>query len=150
MYCHFNFERIQIYRILQEKQKLTIYANNNAAYIESQKIISLHGNFLKFTATKINRGVNIQNEISKTAETIKESINSIRNTLSVQDFKDVQQILCTEKLDVEKYIDSIVTCAILQNNSFPIDENYYLAKNAFNEIHELLKRKVTETEEKLV
>lgn len=134
----------------KKSKNLTIYANNNAAYIESQKIISLFGDLLKFATSRKNRGVNVQKEISQNGETIKKSIDNIREKLSVKDFEDIEKILCTDKIDVEKYIDSIITCTILQDNIFPVDENYYAAQKSFHEIHKMLKNKITQAEESLV
>ena len=133
-----------------KSKNLTIYANNNAAYIEYQKIITLFGDFLKFANPRPVRGVNIQKEIVKKGEDIKRSIDSIREKLSVQDFEDINVLLCTDKIDVEKYIDSIITCAILQENKFPIDDQYYIVRDALYDIQKILKNKVTQAEKILV
>lgn len=134
----------------KKSKNLTVYANNNAAYIESQKIISLFGDFLKFAAPRENRGVNIPMEISQNADVIRKSIDQIREKLSVKDLEDVEKILSTDEFDVEEYIDSIITCAILEDNAFPVDANYYTAKKAFLEMQKLLKNKINQAEEALV
>lgn len=126
----------------KKSKNLTVYANNNTAYIESKKIISLFGDFLKFAAPRENRGVNIRMEISQNADAIRKSIDQIREKLSVKDLEDVEKILSTDEFDVEEYIDSIIICAILEDNAFPVDANYYTAKKAFLEMQKLLKTKL--------
>ena len=64
--------------------------------------------------------------------------------------EDVEKILSTDEFDVEEYIDSIITCAILEDNAFPVDANYYTAKKAFLEMQKLLKNKIIQAEESLV
>ena len=81
----------------KKSKQLTIYANTNLAYIESQKIISILTEMLKASA-KRTRGTNTAKEISRHGESIKSSINKIRECLPVEDFKEIQELFVYDNL----------------------------------------------------
>lgn len=133
-----------------KSKKLSVFANNNAAYIESKKINSLFGDLVKLASPKQDRGVNIQKEISNKGGAIRDSLDRIREMLSVEDYEEVEKVLCSDTINVDKYINSVVTCDKMLDNKFNIDEDFYNAQKAFSEMQKLLKRKITLTEDSLL
>lgn len=133
-----------------KSKKLSVFANNNAAYIESKKIDALFVDLVKLASPKQDRGVNIQKEISNKGVAIRDSVDRIREMLSVEDYEEVEKILCSDTIDVDKYINSIVTCDKMLDNKFTMDEDFYNAQKAFHEMQKLLKHKITQTEDSLL
>lgn len=133
-----------------EKSKhLTIYANTNIAYIESQKIIATLTEMLKLGSIKRKRGVNYIKEVSRNGESIKTSINKIRESLPVEDFNEIKVLLNGQQVKVEAYIDTFITGAVLIDEKFIIDDNFNKCQQAFCEMQLLLKQKLEKIGEKL-
>ncbi len=134
----------------KKSKQLTIYANTNIAYIESQKIIATLTEMLKLANTKIlTRGINYIKEVSKNGENIKISINKIRESLPVEDFNEINVLLNEQQPKVEEYIDSFLTGAVLSDKKFVIDDDFNKCQQVFCEIQLLLKKKLENIGEKL-
>lgn len=133
----------------RKSKQLTIYANTNLAYTETQNIINLLTEMLKLGNSRIKRGVNYSKGVSKNGEGIKTSLNKIRGSLPVDYCKEIDGILIAEEKKIELYIDSIITGEVLVNESFIIDENFNNCQEAFREIQLFIKKKLEKLSEKL-
>lgn len=76
--------------------------------MESQKIIATLAKMLKLeNRTKKRRGINYIKEVSQNGESIKTSINKIRESLPVEDFNMCQQAFYEMKLLIKKKLENI-------------------------------------------
>ncbi len=62
---------------LEKNRQLTMYANTNVAFMETQKIIATFPEILKLSNNTTKRGTNCVKEVAKHGENIKNSINKI-------------------------------------------------------------------------
>lgn len=136
--------------IYYKKSKLlTLYANTNIAYIESQKIIATLTEMLKLGNIMRKRGTNYIKEVSSYGENIKISINRIRETMPVDDFREINELLNSQQPKVEAYIDSFITGSVLVDEEFVIDDDFNTCQQVFSEMQLLIKKKLEDTSEKL-
>lgn len=133
----------------KKSKQLTLYANTNIAYIESQKIIATFPEILKLANHTRKRGTNYIKEVSEYGEKIKISINKIRENLSVKDFAEINEILNSQQPKVEKYIDSFITGEVLVDEKLIIDDNFNKCQQIFYKIQLLIKEKLENISEKL-
>lgn len=133
----------------RKSRQLTMYANTNVAFMETQKIIAAFPELLKLANNTRKRGTNSVKEVAKHGENIKKSINKIRESLPVEDYKEIQELLNTRELKVEEYIDSFITGEVLVDEKFVSDAKFTKCQNKFYEIQLLLKKKLEELSEKL-
>lgn len=133
----------------KKSKNLTLYANTNIAYIESQKIIATLTELLKLGNIKKKRGINYINDISNSGERIKNSINKIRESLAVEDYNEIKALLNNQQQKVEEYIDSFITGAVLVDEIFIIDDNFNMCQQTFCDIQLLIKKKFEMIGEKL-
>lgn len=132
----------------RKSKQLTMYANTNVAFM-AQKIIATFPELLKLANNTRKRGTNSVKEVAKHGENIKKSINKIRESLPVEDYKEIQELLNTRELKVEEYIDSFITGEVLVDEKFVFDAKFTKCQNKFYEIQLLLKKKLEELSEKL-
>lgn len=133
----------------KKSKQLTIYANTNIAYIESQKIIATLTEMLKLGNKTRKRGTNYIKEVSQNGESIKSSINKIRESLPVEDFNEINELLNSQQPKVEAYIDSFITGAVLVNEELVIGDDFNICQQAFCEMQLLIKKKLEIIGEKL-
>lgn len=134
----------------KKSKQLTIYANTNVAFVETQKIISTLTAILKLSnPVKQQRGINLAKQLGTHGESIKSSINTMREKLSVEDFKDVKTKFTSYGLNVESYIDSFISGSVLIENEFAVDGRFHSCQQVFYDIQILLKTKIERIEEKL-
>lgn len=133
----------------KKSKQLTIYANTNIAYIESQKIIATLTEMLKLANGTKKRGTNYIREVSQNGESIKTSINKIRECLSVDDYKDINELLNSQQIKVEIYIDSFITGAVLIDEKLVIDDDFNKCQQTFCNMQLLIKRKLENIIEKV-
>lgn len=133
----------------KKSKQLTIYANTNIAYTESQKIIATLTEILKLANIKSKRGTNYIRSISKYGESIKTSINKIRESLPVEDFNEIKLLLNDQQAKVEEYIDSLITGTVLIDEKLLIDDDFNMCQQIFCEIQVLIKKKLELISEKL-
>lgn len=132
----------------KKSQNLTLFANNNVAYTESQKIVDTFTQLLKLANSKIqHRGSSIPKAVSQYGENIKKSLNIIRDKLPAEDYDEIEKILKSSSCNVEQYIDSIIACSTLEGNTFPIDENFNNAQRTFHSVQRFLKTRSEKLEE---
>lgn len=133
----------------KKSKQLTIYANTNIAYIESQKIIATLTEMLKLGSTTKKRGTNYIKEVSQNGENIKASINKIRESLTVEDFIEINELLNSQQSKIETYIDSFITGAVLVDEKFVVDDNFNICQQTFCDMQLLIKKKIESIGEKL-
>lgn len=126
-----------------------MYANTNVAFMETQKIMAAFPEILKLANNTRKRGTNYVKEVAKHGENIKKSINKIRESLPVEDCKEIQGLLNSRELKVKEYIDSFITGEVLVDEEIVIDDKFNKCQNKFCEMQLLLKKKLEELSEKL-
>jgi len=121
----------------KKSKQLTIYANTNVAFIETQKIISIFTEILKLSnPAKQQRGTNLAKQLETHGESIKTSINIIREKLSVEDFNDVKRMFSSPQVQVETYIDSFISGTVLIQGRFEIDGRFNSCQQIFYDIQQ--------------
>lgn len=134
----------------KKSKQLTIYANTNSAYIESKKIIATLTEMLKLGSRTTKRGTNFVKKVSQNGESIKNSINKIRENLLVEDFNEINELLNSQQPKVEEYIDSFISGAVLgDDEKFVIDDDFNTCQQAFCEMQLLIKKKLENIGEQL-
>ena len=69
--------------------------------------------------------------------------------MPVKDFNDIQNLLDSQGIEVEKYINSFITDSVLIYEKLVIDDEFNRCQQKFSEIHLLIKKKLENTSEKL-
>ena len=135
----------------KKSRQITIYANTNIAYVESQKIISTLNEMLKLSNERIKpRGIKSYCEkVSANGESIKNSRAKIREIWSVEEYKDIENLLNSQELEVNKYIDSFITGSILVDEKLIIDDNFNICQKKFYDMQLMIKEKLEKISEKL-
>lgn len=135
----------------KKSKQLTVYANTNIAYIETQKIIATLTEMLKLANSKtMKRGSSSTIiKVSQNGENIKNSINKIRENLTVNDFNEIKELLNSQQPKVEAYIDSFITGAVLVNEELVIGDDFNKCQQAFCNMQLLIKKKLENIGEKL-
>lgn len=133
----------------KKSKDLTIFANTNVALVEIQNIISTLTEMLKMANVTRKRGTNYIKEVSKNGESIKTSINKMRQVMTVKDFNDIEKLLNSQQFKVEQYIDSFIIGSVLVNEKLVIDDDFNKCQQIFCEIHALIKTKLEDMDERL-
>lgn len=132
-----------------KSKELIIYAKTNIAFIESKTIIATLTEMLKLSNNTRKRGANYIKEISRNGEIIKNSITKIRENIPSGDWQDISQLLDSQEIKVETYIDSFITGSVLVEDKLIIDDNFNRCQQKFCELQVLLKKKIEATSEKI-
>lgn len=134
-----------------KSKKLTLYANTNIAFVESQKIITNLNEMLKLSNGMMNvRGRKDHIEkVCSCGEAIRSSIDKIREIMSVEDYNDIKELLNSQEIEVEKYIASFITGSILVNEKLVLDDNFNLCQQKFYDMQLLIKKKLENISKKL-
>lgn len=141
------YKSIKYYK---KSKQLTVYANTNVSLVEVQKIIATFTEILKLANTaRSQRGTNLAKQLATHGESIRESINVIREKLSVEDFRLIQNQLISKEIKVEEYIDSFISGSILDEGKLVIDDKFNRCQQKFYNIQQILKKRLEEVEEKL-
>ncbi|MHC1714435.1 MAG: hypothetical protein AB9858_02370 [Acidaminococcaceae bacterium] len=133
----------------KKSKQLTIYASTNSARIETQNIINILAELLEFVGPPKKRGVSNSREVAKRGSNIKSSINKIRDSLQEQDLRKFNNILNSSSVNVDVYVDSLITGSICPEGNFSNDESYYACDKGFKDIQLFLKHNIENLEEKL-
>ena len=99
--------------------------------------------------TRPQRGINLSKQLEAHGETIRESINLLREKLSVEDFRLIEGQLISKEMKVEMYIDSFISGEILDDGKLVIDDRFNRCQQKFYNIQQILKKRLEEVEEKL-
>lgn len=141
------YKSIKYYK---KSKQLTLYANTNVSLVEVQKIIAMFTEILKLAnTTRPQRGINLSKQLEAHGETIRESINLLREKLSVEDFRLIEGQLISKEMKVEMYIDSFISGEILDDGKLVIDDRFNRCQQKFYNIQQILKKRLEEVEEKL-
>lgn len=141
------YKSIKYYK---KSKQLTLYANTNVSLVEVQKIIATFTEILKLAnTTRPQRGINLSKQLEAHGETIRESINLLREKLSVEDFRLIEGQLISTEMKVEMYIDSFISGEILDDGKLVIDDRFNRCQQKFYNIQQILKKRLEEVEEKL-
>lgn len=141
------YKSIKYYK---KSKQLTLYANTNVSLVEVQKIIATFTEILKLAnTTRPQRGINLSKQLEAHGETIRESINVLRQKLSVEDFRLIEGQLISKEMKVEMYIDSFISGAVLDDGKLVIDDRFNRCQQKFYNIQQILKKRLEEVEEKL-
>ncbi len=127
---------------------LTMYANANLAYIESQKIQAMLVEIVKLSTQRKIRGVNIDAQAADNGSQIRESLSKIRDSFTAGDSKELSDILKSQEINVEKYIDSFISGVAIVDGKVIINDDFYTCQQVFNEIQLFLKQKMETAKEK--
>ena len=133
----------------KKSKQLTIYSNTNLAFIESQKIIATLTEMLKLANITKKRGTNYIREVSHYGESIKSSIDKIRESLPVDDCKEINELLNSQQIKVDTYINSFITGTVLVNEKFVIDDDFNNCQQTFCDMQLLIKRKLENIADKV-
>ena len=134
----------------KKSKQLTVYANTNVSLVEVQKIVATFTEILKLANTaRAQRGTNLAKQLASHGESIRDSINVLREKLSVEDFKLVEEQLSSREIKVGAYIDSFISGDILVDGKLTIDYKFNFCQQKFYKIQQLLKKRLEEVEEKL-
>lgn len=134
----------------KKSKQLTVYANTNVALVEVQKIIDTFTEILKLANTaRSQRGTNLAKQLGTYGESIRASINVIRDKLSVEDFRVIENALVSREIKVEDYVDSFISGDILVDGKLTIDYKFQLCQKRFYSIQQIIKERVEKIEENL-
>lgn len=141
------YKAIKYYK---KSKQLTVYANANVSLVEVQKIVATFTEILKLANTvRSQRGVNLAKQLALHGESIRHSINVLREKLSVEDFKLIEEQLSSEEIKVASYIDSFISGSILVDGKLIIDDTFNICQQKFYKIQQILKRQLEDIEGKL-
>ena len=141
------YKSIKYYK---KSKQLTLYANTNVSLVEVQKIIATFTEIIKLAnTTRPQRGINLSKQLEAHGEIIRESINLLREKLSVEDFRLIEGQLISKEMKVEMYIDSFISGEILDDGKLVIDDRFNRCQQKFYNIQQILKKRLEEVEEKL-
>lgn len=134
----------------KQSKQLTIYANTNIAYIESQKIIATLTSMIKFeNPLRTKRGANPLKLASENAELIKNSLNKVRQSSTVEDYHLIQKLLNSKETNVELYIDSIIKGSAFPDGNIIWKDDFYACQQIFNDMQIQIKRSLDNIQERL-
>lgn len=139
-----GFGAIKSMTCYKKSKQITMYAKTSIAYIESQNIIRTLNEMLRLSNSKLMRlGTrSYYEQVCKNGESIKASIDKIRENMSVEDYKDVKELLNSQELAVNQYIDSFITGSIFVNNELKIYDNFNICQKKFSDMQLLIKQKL--------
>lgn len=134
----------------KKSRNLVLFSNCNVAYLEVQKIIDTFTQLLKLSNPKLpQRGTNIDKTLSKYGVDIKNSVNIIRKKLSIDDWEEIESILQGPTIDARKYIDSIITCSVIVDGKFVLNDDFNSVQEAFYKAQKHLKSRSEELAESI-
>lgn len=137
-------------KYFKKSKELTIYANTNVAYIEIEKIITTLTSMLKFeNPTRTKRGFNALRLVSENAESIKYSLNTLRKNLSDKDYQLIQGLLSPNGINVEQYLDSIITGSAFPDGIIIWNNNFNTCQQTFREMQIQIKSRLDIIQESL-
>lgn len=133
----------------KKSKTISIYANTNSAYLEIKNILNTFNEILSLVSIPQGKGKNKKIEIQKKYMFIKETMDIIRDNLTAKDNKILNELLDSNKFNLDKYLDSF----IVNSNSIDIDniinDDFYKCQKVFREIQLLMKSNLEKLSEKL-
>lgn len=133
----------------KKSKTISIYTNTNSAYLEIKNILNIFNEILSLVSIPQGKGKNKKIEIQKKYMFIKEKMDIIRDNLTAKDNKILNELLNSNKFNLDKYLDSF----IVNSNSIDIDniinDDFYKCQKVFREIQLLMKSNLEKLSEKL-
>lgn len=133
----------------KKSKTISIYTNTNSAYLEIKNILNTFNEILSLVSIPQGKGKNKKIEIQKKYMFIKEKMDIIRDNLTAKDNKILNELLNSNKFNLDKYLDSF----IVNSNSIDIDniinDDFYKCQKVFREIQLLMKSNLEKLSEKL-
>lgn len=131
----------------KKSKQLTTYAHKNTAYSEIKKVIAVTNEILKQASPHRERGTNRAKEISRLGLSIRASLNVIREQLSNENCETI--LITLNSNEVRDYVESLITCSVLPDGVFCIDQQFHNFETAINIVQTELKKRLEENEEEL-
>lgn len=133
----------------KKSKTISIYTNTNSAYLEIKNILNTFNEILSLVSIPQGKGKNKKIEIQKKYMFIKEKMDIIRDNLTAKDNKILNELLNSNKFNLDKYLDSFIA----NSNSIDIDniinDDFYKCQKVFREIQLLMKSNLEKLSEKL-
>lgn len=133
----------------KKSKTISIYADTNSAYLEIKNILNTFNEILSLVSTPQGKGKNKRIEIKEKYMFIKETMDIIRDNLTAKDNEILNELLNSNKFNLDKYLDSF----IVNSNSIDIDniinDDFYKCQKVFREIQLLMKSNLEKLSEKL-
>lgn len=133
----------------KKSKNLITYKSINIAYVECQNIKEILSKLLILSNPETVTGINVNHSVSDYGRDMRNSINKIRENMYEKDFKDVKNLLDSNKNEIEIYIDSLISGKYVDNNLFIYDDDFNTCDTNINKIQELIKDRLDEISEKL-
>ena len=106
--------------------------------VEIQKIISTFTEILKLANTaRPQRGINLPKQLAVYGESIRDSINVLRDKLSVEDYELIKGQLSSKEMRVDMYIDSFISGTILNDGKLELDDRFNRCQQKFYDIQQI-------------
>ena len=144
---------IKSVKYYKKNKHLTLLVNANNALLEMQKISITMVEVLKLSNTNISRGKSIANTVANKGTEISDSIQKIKNHVSLEEACYIQNILKRTDFDCQTFINTFISGEIIEiidgKEFFKHDQNFELCQERFNDVFQYLKECVEEHETKL-
>lgn len=133
----------------KKSKTISIYTDTNSAYLEIKNILNTFNEILSLVSIPQGKGKNKRIEIKEKYMFIKERMDIIRYNLTAKDNEILNELLNSNKFNLDKYLDSF----IVNYNSIDIDniinDDFYKCQKVFREIQLLMKSNLEKLSEKL-
>jgi len=144
---------IKSVKYYKKNKHLTLLVNANNALLEMQKISNTMVEVLRLSNTNISRGKSIANTVANKGTEISDSIQKIKNHVSLEEACYIQNILKRADFDCQTFINTFISGEIIERidgkEFFKHDQNFELCQERFNDVFQYLKERVEEHETKL-
>ena len=77
------------------------------------------------------------------------SINEIRKSMYDKEYNDVIELLDSENKELMRYVDSLISGGVVNNNKFIVNDEFYMCQSKIDKLQELIKRRFDIVSEKL-
>lgn len=145
---------IKSVKYYKKNKHLTLLVNANNALLEMQKISITMVEVLRLSNTNILRGKSIANTVANKGTEISDSIQKIKNHVSLEEACYIQNILKRADFDCQTFINTFISGEIIERidgkEFFKHDQNFELCQERFNDVFQYLKERVEEHETKLI
>lgn len=146
---------IAVYNALKSKgyyeksRDLIKYKDINTANLECDSIKDIFRKLPTLANEEISRGKNVDIEVADCGDRIKASINEIRKSMYDKEYNDVIELLDSENKELMRYVDSLISGGVVNNNKFIVNDEFYMCQSKIDKLQELIKRRFDIVSEKL-
>lgn len=135
-------------KYFRKSRNLTIYAQTNKALIEIQKMLSKLPEALSASNKRGKKGFSLQNTLCNIGQELNSSLNEIRSSLPSEYSQEFGNLQDDINFNLQRYINSYISGEAMTENGIDSTE-YNLCQIRLVAMQDYLKKKVSETEEKL-